>query len=612
MNSQMSNSASAPVLLPSTGSPAVTPVLVPPKPRRSGPKWIGWILAILVVGVIAERGIHYSRQRAAAQSGAIAQIRVGAVTQGTVARTLRLTGTTGAERFSSLTTPRLRGGRGQGGRDGGFRSTLGTTTNISSVVQSNARGSSSRSSGGGTSSLDATGGGSVSSTIGQSTGGGSTAFQSATSRVSRAPAASSSARSSSSSASSSTTSSAVGSSGLGSTSSSLMGGGGGGAGGAGGGGGGGTGGGGGAGGGANSDFMLVLQEAVKPGSRVKKGDVVAEFDRQYMLQRLEDFAASVGQMDASVRKLEAELQVAREAHKQTIANAKADLEKAQLDVKTIPVLGAIEAERVRLAAEEASARYKQLLAEVKFVEMGQQSQLKAAQLEVQQAHLELRRSEANAERMRLKAPINGLAVMQNTFRGTEMAQIQPGDQLFPGMMFMQIVDTSSMVINATVNQVDVEALRIGQRAAVRFDAYPDLRVSARVSAIGAMTRTGGMRASYVKEIPILLKLEDVDTRIIPDLSVSVDVILGSEENATVAPLASIFKDGPDATPYVYVKSGPRWDRREVELGLTSNIQVVIKSGLKPGELVAEDRPPLPGESSGTKVSRYERDGDSAS
>jgi len=605
MNSQMSNSASAPVLLPSTGSPAVTPVLVPPKPRRSGPKWIGWILAIVVVGIIAERAIHYSRQRAASQSAAVAQVRVGAVTQGTVAKTLRLTGTTGAERFASLTTPRLRGGRGQGNRDGSIRSSLGTTTNTSTVVQSNARGSSSRSSsGGGTSSLDATGGGSVSSTIGQSTGGGSAAFQSATSRVSRAPAASSSARSSSSSTSSST-SSAVGASGLGSTSSSLMGGAGG--------GGGGTGGGGtGGGGGANSDFMLVLQEAVKPGSRVKKGDVVAEFDRQYMLQRLEDFAASVGQMDASVRKLEAELQVAREAHKQTIANAKADLEKAQLDVKTIPVLGAIEAERTRLAAEEASARYKQLLAEVKFVEMGQQSQLKAAQLEVQQAHLELRRSEANAERMRLKAPINGLAVMQNTFRGTEMAQIQPGDQLFPGMMFMQIVDTSSMVINASVNQVDVEALRIGQRAAVRFDAYPDLRVSARVSAIGAMTRTGGMRASYVKEIPILLKLEDVDPRIIPDLSVSVDVILGSEENATVAPLASIFQDGPDATPYVYVKSGPRWDRREVELGLTSNIQVVIKSGLKPGELVAEDRPPLSGESSGTKVSRYERDGDSAS
>ncbi len=42
------------------------------------------------------------------------------------------------------------------------------------------------------------------------------------------------------------------------------------------------------------------------------------------------------------------------------------------------------------------------------------------------------------------------------------------------MMFMQIVDPSSMVINANINQVDSEALRIGMRASVRFDAYPGL------------------------------------------------------------------------------------------------------------------------------------------
>ncbi len=86
--------------------------------------------------------------------------------------------------------------------------------------------------------------------------------------------------------------------------------------------------------------------------------------------------------------------------------------------------------------------------------------------------MELRRAEANADRMLIKAPIDGLAVMQNTRRGTEFAQIQPGDQLFPGMMFMQIVDMSSMVINASVNQVDVDSLRLGQKAKVRFDAYP--------------------------------------------------------------------------------------------------------------------------------------------
>ncbi|HYI95413.1 MAG TPA: efflux RND transporter periplasmic adaptor subunit [Bryobacteraceae bacterium] len=348
--------------------------------------------------------------------------------------------------------------------------------------------------------------------------------------------------------------------------------------------------------------MLVLQDAAKPGSKVKKGEVVAEFDRQYMMQRLEDYRASVAQIEASIRKLEAELKVTLESHAQTIANAKADLEKAKLDVQTIPVLGRIDAERTRLTAEEAEAKYKQLLAEVKFVQIGQQSQLKNARLEQQQAHVELRRAEANADRMLIKAPINGLAVMQNTRRGTEFAQIQPGDQLFPGMMFMQIVDTSSMVINASVNQVDVDSLRLGQKAMVRFDAYPDLEVPAHVDAIGAMTRPGGMRAAFVKDIPVILKIDRMDPRIIPDLSVSIDVVVESEQQATLAPLSAVFRDSPDATPYVYVKKDSGWEHRDVEIGISNNIQVAVRSGLKPGELVAEDPPPSLSSSSAAKVS----------
>lgn len=54
----------------------------------------------------------------------------------------------------------------------------------------------------------------------------------------------------------------------------------------------------------------------------------------------------------------------------TIASAKADLDKALLDMKTVPVLSAMDAERRRLALEEAQARYKQILQEVKFMDVG--------------------------------------------------------------------------------------------------------------------------------------------------------------------------------------------------------------------------------------------------
>ena len=61
--------------------------------------------------------------------------------------------------------------------------------------------------------------------------------------------------------------------------------------------------------GGGGDFMLVLTNVATPGSHVKKGDIVAEFDRQYQLVRLDDYRASLAQMEANIKKLEADLAV---------------------------------------------------------------------------------------------------------------------------------------------------------------------------------------------------------------------------------------------------------------------------------------------------------------
>ena len=336
--------------------------------------------------------------------------------------------------------------------------------------------------------------------------------------------------------------------------------------------------------------MLVLQEVAKPGSRVGKGDVVAEFDRQYMLNRLEDYEASVVQSEAALKSLVADQEAAHKAHQQTIEVAQATLEKAKLDVQTVPVVGAIEAERLRLALEEAQARYKQVLAEEKHFQASQRAERRNAELELKQANLELRRAEANANRMLLRAPVDGLVVMQNTFRGSEFDQIKKGDQLWPGQPFMQIVDPSSMIVKASASQVDVEKIRIGQTARIRFDAFPDLELPARVHAVGTVARASRSRPDWVKEMSVVLKLEKLDPRVIPDLSVSADVLLESEEAPAVIPREGLFQDGAGRS-FVWLQSAGGWQKRAVEAGLDNGTAVGIRSGLRPGDVIALEKPP---------------------
>jgi len=481
------------------------------------------------------------------------------------------------------------GSRGSSGGGGGSTPSGGQSTLAStSMSGGNMVASTSGASGGGGGGGSSVSGDTVSSSAGA---GGSNLRTGGTGRTASRPTASRT----TSTRSRSTTSASTGSDGLGSTASQIPGG-------TGGSGGGSRGGGGGpggpGGGGPGGDFMMQLQTLAPNGVRVAKGSTVAEFDRQYMLLRLDDYRATVEQSESSMKASIANLEVTRKSYDQQILAAKNAVDKAELDIKTSPVRGAIDAERLKLALEEAKANLKQLNEAAKYVDIGEKATLKVSDLELQTAKVELKRAETNADKMIIKAPMDGLVVMQNTFRGGEFGLIQQGDQVFPGQMFMQIVDQSSMVVNATVNQVDVQSMRLGQRAKVRFDAFPGLELKARVVMIGAITKSAGMRASFKKDIPVRLKLEQLDPRVIPDLSVSADVVLDeTTESATVVPAEALQLSGGEAgsKPFVHVRNAAGvWERRTVEVAVVNYTHAAIRSGLKPGEVVALEPPPQPG------------------
>jgi multidrug efflux pump subunit AcrA (membrane-fusion protein) len=180
--------------------------------------------------------------------------------------------------------------------------------------------------------------------------------------------------------------------------------------------------------------------------------------------------------------------------------------------------------------------------------------------------------------------------MNQLWRSGQMGQVQEGDQVSPGQPFMKVVDTSSMQLDATVNQVDGEALRIGQSAIMRFDAFPALRMEGRIAALGAMGVGGWRQNYYIRSIPVRVAIEGNDPRVIPDLSGSADVILEEEPNALLAPLEAVHSQG--GKDFVYVRNGQRFERREVQLGKRNDVQVAVVSGLKAGEEVALSEPAL--------------------
>ena len=149
---------------------------------------------------------------------------------------------------------------------------------------------------------------------------------------------------------------------------------------------------------------------------------------------------------------------------------------------------------------------------------------------------------------------------------------------------MRVVDLTGMYVDATVNQVDVQQLHLGQPATVRFDAYPGMVMHGQVESVGALAVGGRMENYYVRSIPVRISLDGNDSRLLPDLTASADVVVGEHDNGLLVPREAVREK--DGKPVVYVKQGDTIAPREVEIGAYGTTEVSVVSGLAEGDQVA--------------------------
>ena len=342
--------------------------------------------------------------------------------------------------------------------------------------------------------------------------------------------------------------------------------------------------------------QLTLKTLAEPGAMVKAGEVIAEFELQWLIDHVDDTNSNVVQRKADVDRQRAQNMITRETDRQALQQAIAEAEKAKLDLRTAPVKSEIEAELLKNMAEETAATAKALQQEFDTKEKVYAANMRVAEITAQEQGLHLERHQNDLEKMTVTSPLNGLVVMETDIRGGQPTQTAEGDQISPGRLFMRVVDVSNMIVNAAVNQADVQSIRLGQKAQVRLDAYPDLLLEGHVSGMGAIAGQGGnpFRRSgsglYLKTVPVEISIDTQDDRVLPDLSASADVQLQSIPSEVIIPRSAVKGEG-DQRHIVYVRGPKGFEPREVELGDYSDTHVIVTAGLKAGEEVLLSEPP---------------------
>lgn len=360
----------------------------------------------------------------------------------------------------------------------------------------------------------------------------------------------------------------------------------------------GGGGGGGGGGGSGSLTIATLAEA---GSMVAAGDVVAEFESKRVVDILDTYRSMLAQTRRRSASRTASLISAAAVLEQRHKQALADADKAKLDLRSAEVRSRIQAEILELMVEQTDAGARQLTEELRLSRLADQAERRVAEIDVEREERRLDRSETDLEKMRMKTPVDGLVVIEPMFQRDGFSQAAAGDTVNPGATFLRIVDLSDMALYADVNQADAQSLVLGAPASIRLDAYPGVAFEGRVSAVGAMASAGqssgggggrgGRRGSsggsgaWVRQVSVQVEITSEDERIMPDLSASADLVLESRDSSIVIPRSALAS--VDGRQVVWVEDDGLFSEREVVVDRISNIEAAIASGLREGELIAE-------------------------
>jgi multidrug efflux pump subunit AcrA (membrane-fusion protein) len=268
---------------------------------------------------------------------------------------------------------------------------------------------------------------------------------------------------------------------------------------------------------------LTITNLRPAGSSVKQGDLLVEFDSQAQVRDFLDKQAQTSKLADDVLQEEAKEGAARAKDETEIKVAEGDLAKAKLEMQKVELLSRIDAEKARETLEEAKATLDQLKETFSLKRKTAQASIRILEIQRDRARETMLHAQANAALMQVHSPINGIVVLNTIWKQGNIGEVQEGDQVRPGVPFMQVVDPSEMEVQVPVNQQDVLALHDGQKARVHLDAYPDLVCPAQLEVIDPMGKPGDF-SQKVRTFSATWSIMCTDPRLLPGLSAAVDTV----------------------------------------------------------------------------------------
>ena len=205
----------------------------------------------------------------------------------------------------------------------------------------------------------------------------------------------------------------------------------------------------------------------------------------------------------------------------------------------------------------------------------------ADSLDISAQKLNLQQAQNNYDDYFIRAPFDGVLARLS---------VKSTDTVSNGTVIGTLV-SSQKIATITLNEVDVEKVRVGQKAELTFDAIQDLKIAGTVITVDLV----GTVSQGVVNYNVELSLDEQDERIKSGMSVTADIKTETTQNVIIVPNSSVKTQGRMSYVEVFENPLPTIKgntpitssippvQKKVEIGTSNDSFTEIISGINEGD-----------------------------
>ncbi|MBV9625285.1 MAG: efflux RND transporter periplasmic adaptor subunit [Acidobacteria bacterium] len=322
---------------------------------------------------------------------------------------------------------------------------------------------------------------------------------------------------------------------------------------------------------------IVKKLFVEYGNRVKKGQLLAELDKE--------------EIQATVEQSRAALQAAEANRK----SAEADYERAKVDAEgpDVPLLKRSYERSLQMAKDgvvsqsaldDAEKEYKlavnkQNVARAQIIVL--QAKIAQAQAQVAQDQANLKQSEEQLSYTDISSPIDGIVLSRDVEIGDAVSSILVLGS--SATLVMTLGDTSQVYVKGKVDESDIGRVYLGQPARIKVESFKDKTFKGVVTKISPM----GVEKDNVTTFEVRVSIDNPGGELKAEMTANAEIILDEHKNVLQIPEGAIIYD-KDRSASVEIpdskgKDGQR--KTPITIGISNGAKTEVLKGLKEGDQV---------------------------